>query len=92
MNSKSANPGRIAANMDLFDFELTAEEMQSFDSLNCGWRHLLWAETSKHPDHPFKDWLPYGYELGKAPTVSKFNEFAMEPSVAAEQAKLKKGQ
>jgi hypothetical protein len=24
------------------------------DGLNVGWRHLLWAETSMHPDYPFK--------------------------------------
>jgi diketogulonate reductase-like aldo/keto reductase len=88
--SKSANVERIKANMNLFDFNLSDSDMNEFDKLNIGWRHLLWAQTSKHPDYPFKDWLPYDYELEKAPTVAKFGEFTMEPTVAAEQAKLHK--
>jgi hypothetical protein len=39
--------------------------MKSMDDLNVGWRHLMWAETSNHPDYPFKSELPHGYVLGK---------------------------
>jgi len=68
--SKSANPDRIVKNFELWDFEITSEDMAAFDKLNCGWRHLLWAETSNHPDYPFFDELPTGYKLEKAPTIT----------------------
>ena len=35
------------------------------DDLNVGWRHLMWAETSLHPDYPFKADLPYNYKVEK---------------------------
>jgi diketogulonate reductase-like aldo/keto reductase len=63
--SKSVNPERILSNFKLFDWELSAADMQSFDKINCGWRHLLWGETSHHPNYPFKDELPHGYVLEK---------------------------
>jgi len=63
--SKSVNPDRIISNFQLFDWELSAADMQSFDTINCGWRHLLWGETSHHPNYPFKDELPHGYVLEK---------------------------
>ena len=47
----------------VFDFSLSPEDMSSISDLNVGWRHLLWAETSMHPDYPFKDWLPAGYKV-----------------------------
>ena len=36
--------------------------MATIEALNMGWRHLLWAETSMHPDYPFKDDLPWDYK------------------------------
>ena len=63
--AKSTNPRRIEANYKVWDFELTADEMSFFEELNVGWRHLIWAETSDHPDYPFKDELPHDYVLGK---------------------------
>jgi 2,5-diketo-D-gluconate reductase A len=33
---KSADPGRIAANLDVFDFELSADEMVAFSALDRG--------------------------------------------------------
>ena len=53
----------------MWDFCLTPADMSAFDELNIGWRHLLMAEGSMHPDYPFKDSLPWGYALGK-PEVS----------------------
>ena len=35
---KSTNPGRIAENFDVFDFELTAEQLASIDALDTGVR------------------------------------------------------
>lgn len=36
---KSVNPGRIAENIDLFDFSLTAEDMQQIDGINIETRY-----------------------------------------------------
>eukprot|EP01083_Nonionella_stella_P061537 160343_1 len=66
--SKSVTESRIIGNVQVYDFELSAQDMDGFDALNHGWRHLLWRETSNHPDYPFKDELPYGYQLEK-PTL-----------------------
>ena len=51
---QSVTPSRIEANFNIWDFKLTAEDMEVFDKMNVGWRHLLWAECSMHPDYPFK--------------------------------------
>merc|ERR1711972_36543 len=63
--TKSVTPSRIQENFNVWDFKLTDEDMAVMDSLNVGWRHLLWAETSMHPDYPFKDCLPWDYKLQK---------------------------
>lgn len=65
MVCKSVTPSRIQANYNLWDFNLSADDMAKFDALNVGWRHLIWAEASGHPDFPFKDDLPADYVLGK---------------------------
>lgn len=46
----------------IWDFSLSEDDMKVIDKLNVGWRHLLWAETSMHPDYPFKDCLPWDYK------------------------------
>ena len=56
--TKSVTPSRIEGNFNVWDFELSPEDMNLFNDLNVGWRHLLWAETSVHADYPFKDYLP----------------------------------
>lgn len=63
--AKSATPSRIEENFQIWDFNLDRQDIQVFDSLNIGWRHLIWAESSMHPDYPFKDWLPAGYVIQK---------------------------
>ena len=63
--TKSVTPSRIEENYKVWDFALSSQEMEAFDDLNVGWRHLMWAETSGHPDYPFKSELPHGYVLGK---------------------------
>ncbi len=36
---KSTNPARIASNLDIFDFELTADEMGSIRAMDTGVGH-----------------------------------------------------
>jgi len=68
--TKSVSEKRIQGNFQLFDWEISAEDMIRFGEVNCGWRHLLWRETSHHPDYPFKDELPVDYVLEKPPKQS----------------------
>jgi len=63
--TKSVTKSRIEENFNVWDFSLSPEDLTVIDGLNVGWRHLLWAETSMHPDYPFKDWLPADYVLQK---------------------------
>jgi 2,5-diketo-D-gluconate reductase A len=42
---KSSRPERMRENIDVFDFELSAEEMAAIDALNTGER------TGPDPDH-----------------------------------------
>ena len=65
MVAKSVTPSRIQSNFDIWDFQLSPADMRHFDDLNVGWRHLIWAETSAHPDYPFKDDLPRNLALPK---------------------------
>ena len=62
---KSVTPSRIVDNFKVWDFKLDSDDMAIIDKMNVGWRHLLWAETSMHPDYPFKDSLPWDYKLEK---------------------------
>ena len=49
-------PTRIAMNMQLWDFELGAADMEVLAGMNCGHRNLLWPQVAGHPDYPFKEW------------------------------------
>lgn len=62
---KSVTPQRIIENYQIWDFALDADDMTAMSDLNVGWRHLLWAETSMHPDYPYKEDLPHDYQLSK---------------------------
>ena len=68
--SKSVNEKRIANNFEIFDWNIDEADMQQFETINYGWRHLHWRETSHHPDYPFPEELPYKYQLEKAPKVT----------------------
>ncbi|XP_060132939.1 aldo-keto reductase family 1 member A1 isoform X1 [Zootoca vivipara] len=63
---KSVTPARILQNLQVFDFNLTAEEMSFIGSLNKNWRYIvpmvtvegkLVARDAGHPLYPFND--PY---------------------------------
>ncbi|KAJ8670146.1 hypothetical protein QAD02_001405 [Eretmocerus hayati] len=60
---KSSNPDRIKANMDIFDFELTEDELRQLDSLDRGEDGRLFdflcfhKGLDKHPLYPFIAYL-----------------------------------
>ncbi|XP_049330980.1 aldo-keto reductase family 1 member B1 isoform X3 [Astyanax mexicanus] len=49
---KSANPGRIKENLQVFDFKLNNEEMNTILSFNRNWRILPMEWATKHKDYP----------------------------------------
>mmetsp|Transcript_11654 Transcript_11654/g.23691 ORF Transcript_11654/g.23691 Transcript_11654/m.23691 type:complete len:355 (-) Transcript_11654:1488-2552(-) len=71
--AKSVTPTRIEENFKILDFQLTQDDMESISLLNRGWRHLLWPETSGHPDYPFKDELPHNYVVAPAPRSTQIS-------------------
>lgn len=50
---KSFTKARIAENIDIFDFELSQEEMKTVSSFNRGWRIFAFDYLSDHPHYPF---------------------------------------
>jgi diketogulonate reductase-like aldo/keto reductase len=52
---KSSNPQRIRENIDIFDFKLTAQEMQLFDSIQEDFRLFIFPLGLAHPWYPFKE-------------------------------------
>ena len=64
---KSVHSERIEENYDIWGFNLSSEDMLDFDNLNIGYRYVLWPSSSEHADYPFKDELPYNYEVETAP-------------------------
>jgi len=52
---KSATKERIIANIDIFDFDLSKEEMDSINALNKDWRNNTWTQfgIGKHKNWPF---------------------------------------
>ncbi|XP_078273147.1 aldo-keto reductase family 1 member D1-like isoform X1 [Rhinoraja longicauda] len=52
---KSFNPGRMKQNKEIFDFQLTDEEMESINGLNKDIRFIILEELIDHPMYPFHD-------------------------------------
>ncbi|XP_969383.2 aldo-keto reductase family 1 member B1 [Tribolium castaneum] len=51
---KSSNPQRIEQNIDVFDFELSEEDMKIVDSFNCNGRAVHAEELKGLPHYPFE--------------------------------------
>uniref|UniRef100_A0A3P9K1E8 aldose reductase n=1 Tax=Oryzias latipes TaxID=8090 RepID=A0A3P9K1E8_ORYLA len=51
--AKSITPSRIIENIQLFDFELSEEDMKKILSLNKNWRGFPAEWATKHKDYPF---------------------------------------
>ncbi|KAI6232911.1 Aldo-ket-red domain-containing protein [Aphelenchoides fujianensis] len=52
---KSSNEERIRQNIDIFDFELTPEELKRFDDIQEDFRLFVQAPWKNHPWYPFKE-------------------------------------
>ncbi|KAL5966485.1 15-anhydro-D-fructose reductase [Taenia solium] len=50
---KSKTPTRLAENLQVFDFELSKEDMRRLEELDCGTRVLKGAAMRQHPEFPF---------------------------------------
>lgn len=55
---KSSKPARIKENINLFDFELNAEDIDKLNNLDKGERgrifdFLFFKGVEKHPEYPF---------------------------------------
>ncbi|XP_053321559.1 aldo-keto reductase family 1 member C15-like [Spea bombifrons] len=53
--AKSFNPVRIKENFQVFDFLLTAEDMEALDALNRNMRYIPATRFKTHPNFPFHD-------------------------------------
>ncbi|XP_037703227.1 prostaglandin F synthase 1-like isoform X4 [Choloepus didactylus] len=53
--AKSFNEKRIKENFQVFDFQLTLEDMETLDGLNRNMRYFEAHEFSHHPNYPFLD-------------------------------------
>jgi diketogulonate reductase-like aldo/keto reductase len=54
---KSTNSNRVRENIDIFDFELSSEDMKRFDEIKDRLRLFPFNFASTHPWHPWKDEL-----------------------------------
>lgn len=52
---KSSNKERVKQNIEVFDFELTNEEMAVVDSYNCNGRVVPADPLKENVDYPFKE-------------------------------------
>ncbi|KAI6213101.1 hypothetical protein M3Y94_00110100 [Aphelenchoides besseyi] len=54
---KSTNPDRLKQNIDIFDFEISAEDQRKLDEIKERTRLLQFDFAMHHPFYPFKDEL-----------------------------------
>lgn len=50
---KSVNKGRIQQNFDIWDFELSGEDVALLDTFDCNGRICPYSDAVTHKDHPF---------------------------------------
>ncbi|KAL5106679.1 Aldo-keto reductase family 1 member D1 [Taenia crassiceps] len=50
---KSVTPERVKLNFDVFDFELTGEEMEELNKTGLSKRLFVFDSLAKHPEYPF---------------------------------------
>ncbi|XP_070458070.1 aldo-keto reductase family 1 member C23-like [Equus przewalskii] len=53
--AKSYNEKRIKENIQVFEFQLTSEDMKVLDGLNRNLRYLPLRVAADHPEYPFSD-------------------------------------
>ncbi|XP_053428063.1 aldo-keto reductase family 1 member C3 [Nycticebus coucang] len=53
--AKSYNEHRIRENMQVFQFQLTADDMKTIDGLNRNCRYFISNLLSDHPNYPYSD-------------------------------------
>ncbi|XP_044252324.1 aldo-keto reductase family 1 member B1-like isoform X2 [Tribolium madens] len=51
---KSSNKNRISENINVFDFELSKQDMEYMNSFDCNGRICRYLECVEHPLYPFK--------------------------------------
>jgi len=54
---KSADEFQVMENSEVFDFQLSDEEMKSLEGMNRNFRFIQFTDALDHPQHPFK--IPY---------------------------------
>lgn len=50
---KSVKTNRLKENFDVFDFNLSDQEMKDIDNLDLNWRMLALETSADHPYYPF---------------------------------------